>query len=68
MTSPNIVFILISDMGWRDVGFLGCKTHETPNIDRLAHGGMIFPQTYSCGPNCAPSRASIMSGMYTPRQ
>ncbi|MYF71909.1 MAG: sulfatase-like hydrolase/transferase, partial [Gemmatimonadetes bacterium] len=47
MTSPNIVFILISDMGWRDVGFLGCKTHKTPNIDRLAHGGMIFPQTYS---------------------
>lgn len=67
MTSPNIVFIIISDMGWRDVGFLGCKTHETPNIDRLAHGGIIFPQTYSCGPNCAPSRASIMSGMYTPR-
>ena len=67
MPKPNIVFILISDMGWRDVGFLGCPTHKTPNIDRLAHGGMIFPQTYSCGPNCAPSRASIMSGMFTPR-
>ncbi len=64
---PNIVFILIDDLGWRDVGFMGSEYYETPNIDRLAAGGMVFTSAYANGPNCAPSRASLMSGQYTPR-
>ena len=64
----NIVFILIDDMGWRDVGFMGSEYYETPNIDRLAAAGMVFTNAYANGPNCAPTRASLMSGQYTPRR
>ena len=64
---PNIIFILIDDMGWRDLGCYGSTYYETPNIDRLAAQGMIFSDAYTCGPNCAPTRASLMSGQYTPR-
>jgi arylsulfatase A-like enzyme len=69
----NIVFFFIDDLGWTDVGFmygqLGCKDrfYETPNIDRLARDGMIFTSAYANGPNCAPSRACLMSGQYGPR-
>ena len=65
--SPNIVFVLADDLGWRDVGFHGARFFETPNIDQVAADGMIFNQFYSGGPNCAPTRACIMTGMYTPR-
>ena len=64
---PNIVFVLADDLGWMDVGYNGAKFYETPNIDRLAKEGMIFTNGYSGGPNCAPTRACIISGMYTPR-
>ncbi|MHC4497424.1 MAG: sulfatase-like hydrolase/transferase, partial [Planctomycetota bacterium] len=39
---PNIIFVLIDDMGWRDLGCCGSTYYETPNIDRLASQGMIF--------------------------
>lgn len=64
---PNIVLFYIDDLGWRDVGFMGSEYYETPHVDRLAAQGMVFSAAYSCGPNCAPSRASLMSGQYTPR-
>lgn len=64
---PNFVFILMDDMGWRDVGFMGNSFVETPNIDRLARQGLVFTQSYSAAPNCAPTRACLMSGQYTPR-
>jgi len=64
---PNIVFIFIDDMGWRDVGFMGSRYYETPNIDRLAGQGMVFTNAYSNGPNCAPARACLLSGQYGPR-
>jgi len=64
---PNIVFILIDDLGWTDVGFMGTKYYETPNIDRLAKNGMIFIQAYANAANCAPTRACLLSGQYTPR-
>lgn len=64
---PNIVFILMDDMGWRDVGFAGNKFVETPNIDTLARRGLVFTQSYSSAPNCAPTRACLMSGQFTPR-
>ena len=64
---PNFVFILIDDMGWTDVGFMGAKYYETPNIDKLAKNGMIFTQAYANAANCAPTRASLLSGQYNPR-
>ena len=64
---PNILFILVDDMGWRDVGFMGSTYYETPNIDRLASQGIVFTNAYANGPNCAPTRACLMSGQYSPR-
>ena len=64
---PNVVFILIDDMGWPDVGCYGSKFHETPNIDRLASQGMKFTDAYAACPVCSPTRASIMAGQYPAR-
>ncbi len=64
---PNIVFLFIDDMGWRDVGFMGSTYYETPHIDKLASQGMVFTNAYSNAPNCAPSRACLLSGQYGPR-
>lgn len=64
---PNIVFILIDDLGWKDLGYMGSEYYETPNIDLLAKNGMIFAQAYANAPNCAPTRACLLSGQYSPR-
>jgi arylsulfatase A-like enzyme len=64
---PNFVFIFIDDLGWRDVGFMGSKYYRTPNIDKLASEGMVFTDAYANAPNCAPSRACLLSGQYSPR-
>jgi arylsulfatase A-like enzyme len=64
---PNILLINIDDMGWRDVGFMGSEYYETPNIDALAADGMIFTNAYASASNCAPSRACMMSGQWSPR-
>ncbi|MEO6751407.1 MAG: sulfatase, partial [Opitutus sp.] len=64
---PNIVLILADDLGWKDVGYQGSKYMETPNIDRLAREGMVFTAGYAAAGNCAPSRACLLSGNYTPR-
>lgn len=64
---PNFVFILADDLAWSDVGFNGNKFYETPNIDRVCKTGMKFNRAYSGGPNCLPTRACLISGMYTPR-
>lgn len=64
---PNVVFILADDLGWTDLGVQGSKYYETPNIDRLAAQGMRFTSGYTCGPNCQPTRAALMSGQYGPR-
>lgn len=63
----NIVFILVDDMGWRDVGFAGNRFIDTPAIDRLANQGVVFNQAYASAPNCAPTRACLLSGQYAPR-
>ncbi|WP_164821604.1 sulfatase [Paenibacillus koleovorans] len=63
---PNIVVLLIDDMGWKDAGFMGSTYYETPHMDRLAAEGMRFDSAYAC-PNCAPSRACLMTGLYPPR-
>lgn len=64
---PNIIFILVDDLGWKDVGFMGSKFYETPNIDNLAGEGMIFTQAYAACAVCSPTRASILTGRYPAR-
>ena len=64
---PNIVFILADDLGWTDLGIMGSDYYETPNIDRLAAEGILFDNAYAAAANSAPSRACMMTGMYTPR-
>jgi len=64
---PNFVFFFIDDLGWADVGYQGSEFYETPNIDKLAASGMVFTDAYACAPNCAPSRACLLSGQYSPR-
>ncbi len=62
---PNIIFILADDLGYGDLGFLGQKYIETPNIDRLAREGMFFTNHYSGAPVCAPSRSAFITGLHT---
>ncbi|MCF7975931.1 MAG: sulfatase [Phycisphaerae bacterium] len=59
---PNILFILIDDMGWKDIGCAGSTYYDTPHIDRLASQGMRFLNAYSAAPVCTPSRGAIFSG------
>lgn len=61
---PNVVFVLIDDMGWRDLGCFGSDFYETPNIDALADEGMRFTSAYASCHVSSPSRASILTGMY----
>ena len=63
----NVVFILADDLGYTDVACFGSKYYESPNIDRMADQGMRFTNGYTCGPNCQPTRAALMSGQYGPR-
>ena len=66
-TPPNIVLIYVDDLGWRDLGVQGSRYYETPNVDLLAAQGMRFTDAYANAPNCAPSRAALLSGQYAPR-
>lgn len=59
---PNILFILMDDMGWTDAACLGSDLYKTPNIDRLAKQGMLFTNAYACAPISAPSRAGLLTG------
>ena len=64
---PNIVFFLVDDLGWSDVGCYGSNFYETPAIDQLARDGMLFDNAYSTCHVCSPSRASILTGKYPAR-
>lgn len=61
---PNIVFFLIDDLGWSDVGCFGSTFYETPNIDKLASMGVKFTDAYAASHVCSPTRASILTGKY----
>lgn len=61
---PNIVFVLLDDMGWKDLGCFGAKIYETPNIDRLCADGVKFTQAYTPISICSPARASMMTGKH----
>lgn len=64
---PNIIYINVDDLGWRDFGCQGSEFYETPHIDKLAAQGMRFTDAYAPASNCAPSRACCLTGQYTPR-
>ena len=61
---PNVLFVLVDDMGWRDLACYGHEIHETPNIEALAARGMRFTNAYAACPICAPSRAAILTGKF----
>ncbi len=64
---PNVVFLLVDDLGWGDFGCYGARFYETPNIDKLAEQGMLFTNAYAACTVCSPSRAAILSGCYPAR-
>lgn len=59
---PNVLFILIDDFGWKDVGYNGSTFYETPRIDSLARQWMRFDHCYTPSPMCSPTRVSILTG------
>ena len=61
---PNIVFIIVDDMGWMDLGCYGSRHIKTPNINRMAAEGMRFMQAYSGCTVCAPARSVLMTGLH----
>ena len=64
---PNIIIINVDDLGWKDLGYMGSEFYHTPNIDELSKQGVVFMNAYAGASNCAPSRASLMSGLNTPK-
>lgn len=65
--NPNVIFFLVDDLGWADVGYEGSSLYATPNVDTFAKRGVRFTQAYSACPVCSPSRASILTGEYPAR-
>jgi N-acetylglucosamine-6-sulfatase len=63
-TQPNIVFVLIDDLRWDDLGCAGNTFIQTPSIDRVAAEGARFLNAFAATPLCSPSRASMLTGMY----
>ena len=64
MTKPNVILMLIDDLGWRDLGCYGSSFYETPHLDRLSAEGMHFTDAYAAAPVCSPTCASILTGKY----
>ena len=64
LEKPNIVLIVADDLGWSDLSYMGSEYYETPNIDKLSKSGMTFYNGYASSANCAPSRATMLSGKY----
>lgn len=61
---PNIIFIYADDMGYGDLSAYGATELQTPNMDRLANGGIKFTNAYSSSATCTPSRYAILTGLY----
>src|SRR5688572_31960987 len=64
---PNVVLILMDDLGYGDIGSYGVKDARTPNLDRLAREGVRLTNAYANGPSCSPTRAGLISGQYQQR-
>ncbi len=61
---PNIILLMADDMGWGDAGFNGHPVLETPHLDRMAAGGLVFHRFYSAAPVCSPTRGSVLTGRH----
>ena len=61
--APNIIFILVDDLGDQELACAGNPFNETPHIDALAAGGMTFTQAYAAAPVCSPTRAALLTGL-----
>lgn len=64
---PNVLILLVDDLGWMDLGCYGSDLHETPNLDRLADEGVRFTDAYAACTVCSPSRAALLTGKYPAR-
>lgn len=64
LARPNIIFIMVDDMGYGDLGCYGQEIIQTPHIDRLAEKGMLFTRHYAGNTVCAPSRCALMTGLH----
>jgi len=64
---PNVIVVLVDDMGWQDLSCQGSDFYETPHIDRLAAAGMRFTTGYSACTVCSPTRAAMLTGQYPAR-
>ena len=60
-TRPNVIVILVDDLGWTDPGCYGSQFHRTPHLDQLARDGLRFTQAYSACTVCSPTRASLLT-------
>ena len=65
---PNVVFVLIDDLGFGDLGCMGNETVATPHIDRMAADGTLFTRFYVASPICSPSRVAFTTGQYPARR
>lgn len=63
---PNILFILVDDLGWSDLGYAGSTFYETPNMDKSLDQD-IWPENINVCPTCPPTRAEPMTGRYNHR-
>ena len=63
-TKPNVIVIVMDDLGCHDLGYIGATDVKTPNIDALARSGAFFKNWYSNAPVCAPARSSILTGRF----
>lgn len=64
---PNVIFVLVDDLGWTDLTCYGSKYYETPNLDKMASQGMKFTNAYAAAAICSPTRAACMTGRYPAR-
>lgn len=64
---PNVIVILVDDLGWADLGCTGSKLNETPHLDHLADDGVRFTQAYAACTVCSPTRAALLTGKYPAR-
>lgn len=61
---PNIILMMADDLGWGDVGFNGGVTIQTPHLDAMADGGLVFDRFYAAAPVCSPTRGSCLTGRH----
>jgi arylsulfatase A-like enzyme len=64
---PNVVLVVVDDLGWSDLGCYGSDLHATPHIDRLSQQGVRFTNAYAAAAICSPTRAALMTGKYPAR-